>query len=476
MSGLGNGYLSGNMLVAFPFEDGQCLAWGSSEETNNELQSALQKCFVDASVFLNSEELSSSCWPVIGAFSIANGAISFRIGCGPRESDVRLSVVPSSMSFPIVSGSAAWGHYMLVLSSEGIGDFVALCNGISISPPAQDSSSSPGRDGGFWLRLCAKCITVRPHGVTSIKVFDGVNPRESGPHFVMKGDISIRPGNNMRLLEPEEGNGIELNAIPGAGFGKCPCICEDVPSGNSQLAGPDGHARLFNDTCYDLEPSEKYYDPALGRMSQMLKIHVKCTACCTCEMYEEIVNGRLVSIANAVRKAKTDIESMLSKYEQAVSLFNSRMEVPKMSDISMTMSAMPVGRNLSPKIGNQMVKGKMSRCAYTVVVRNSSFFEIIAKPTRLSGTNKIVESSASWSDEQGHPLSKTGDSALAVVDVAFSIYPGRSLVITYISSKSEKVSSVVTGGFSGSAFVDLSYRKPDGSIAYLGRISKSVDA
>lgn len=473
---MGNGYLSGNMLVAFPFEDGQCLAWEvDSAERRNELQLALQRCFVDAVAYVDSEGLSAAEWPVVGSFSIVGNAISFKMGSGDAQGDAGVSVAASSVVFPIVSGSAAWGRYMLVLSSEGIRDFISLCNNLSISPPVQDFSSSLGRDGGFWLRLCAKCITVRPHGLSSLKVYDGVNPRTSGPHFVMRGDISIRPGNNIQLRDPE-GGGIAIDAIPGAGLGKCPCICAENEDGNSRLAGYDGHARFFNDGCYDIEPLEKYYDSGLGMMSQALKIHAKCTACCTCEMYEEIVNGRLVPLAEALRSAKSDIESMLAKYEDAVGRFNARIEVPRVSDVTMTLSAMPIGKNVSPNLSADTVVGRMSRCAYTAVIRNSSYFEVLARIDSLAGTDSVVESSATWSDDEGKPLSITGDSAAGLVGRTFSIYPGRSLVVTYISRKDAKVKSVVTGGFRGSARVVLSYRDKEGNVLNLGSVSKTIDA
>lgn len=478
MSGVGSGFLSGNVLVPFPFEDGQCLAWQGSPEDRNELQTALQACFVDAVLYVDSEGLSEDKWPVIGSFSVSGNSISFNIGSGPHESDVRVVVASSAVAFPIVTGSADWGRYALVLSSEGIDRFVSQCGRLSVSPPVQGNSSSPGRDGGFWMRICAKCITARPRGLSSLMVYDGVKPRDEGPHFVMRGDVSIRPGNNMRLDEPDELDGMagmELNAVPGAGLGRCPCMCEDFSGGNAQLAGPDGHARFFNDTCYDLEPREKYYDEEIGMMTQNLQVHVKCTACCTCQMYEDIVNGRLVPLANAIRQAKEDIHTLLLKYNARVSTFNNRIKTPKLSDITVTMSAMPIGRNVSPKLKSGNVKGMMARCAYTVVVRNSSFKCMRIRFSSISGTNSIVESSAAWSDKNGNPLSVTGDSEAEVVGRQFLLYPGRSLVLTYISRKAIKMSSVSTGGFEGKVSASVAYEWGSTFVS-LGSISKSVVA
>ena len=478
MSGVGSGFLSGNMLVAFPFEDGQCLAWQGSAEDRNELQTALQACFVDAVLYVDSEGLSDDKWPVIGSFSVSGNSISFNIGSGPHEYDVRVVVASSATAFPIVTGSADWGRYVLVLSSEGIDRFVSLCGKLSVSPPVQGNSSSPGRDGGFWLRLCAKCITVRQRGLHSLMVYDGVNPKDAGPHFVVRGDVSVRPGNNMRLDEPDELDdmaGMELNAVPGAGLGMCPCSCEGSAGGNAQLAGPDGHARFFNDTCYDLEPRGKYYDPAVGMVTQDLQVHVKCTACCTCQMYEDIVNGRLVPLADAIRQAKKDIYDLLVRYNARVRTFNNRIKTPKLSDITVTMSAMPIGRNVSPNLKSGNVEGKMSRCAYTVVIRNSSFRNIRIVFLSISGTDSVVESSAAWSDKDGDPLSITGDSESEIVGRRFVLYPGRSLVLTYISRKATKMRSVSTGGFEGKVSASVAYESGSTFVG-LGSISKSVEA
>lgn len=492
MSGIGNGYLSGNTLTAFPFEDGQCLAWPfDSADKRNEFQVALQKCFADAGVYINSRSLNSY-WPFVGDFEVGEDAISFKIGVGSEDSDVNLSVKSSaSTAFPVVSGSAPWGHYVLTLSSEGIEEFCALCESLSISPPVQQNSSSAGRDGGSWLRLCAKCITFRHVGVSSIRVYDGVSPFSSGPHFVLKGDVSIMPGNNMLILPPDgDGNGMRINAIPGAGLGVCPCVCEETPAGNNYLAGSDGHCRIFNDTCYDLEPGEIRMEhvESFGRemLTQDLHIHVKCTSCCTCSMYEDIVN-RLAVIAGqldpesgnqwkqgSVRWAKSTINNLYGKYESAVAKFNARMSAPKLSDVTMTLSGMPIGRNVSPKISGGGVSGRMSRCAFTAVVRNSSYFEVLASVTSIFGTDSIAEISASWSNESGEPKSLSVNSEKDIKGKSFSIFPGRSLVVTYVSVKNARMRSVVTGGFSGSMYVDLSYRKNDSSVAYLGRISKSV--
>jgi len=477
VSGIGNGYLSGNMLIPFPFEDGQCLAWPSeSAEVRNEMQEALQRCFVDAGIYVDSTDVDQeSCWPSIGDFSIDGNSFSFKVGICNGQ-DVNLSIPLPSTGFPVASGSAAWGSYVVVLSAEGISRFWDTCEKASIyPPPAQSSSSRSGRDGGY-LRICAKCISFKSACLDSIMVYDGNvsegHTLENGPHFVMSGKIDIRPGNNMKLLEPDnEGdNGFELSAEPGAGLGKCECVCGETAEGNDALAGPDGHCRIFNDSSFDIEPHEKYVEN--GVVKQKLTIHSKTSACCTCKMYQDIVNERLVPLAEAVRKAKSDLSGMLLDYEDAVRRFNNRISEPKLEDVTMTLSGMPIGKNVSPDVSEGEVSGYMSRCAFTAVIRNSSYAKMILTVTSISGTGNVVEASAAWSNGDGEPLSKTGDSKSSVVNTQFLVFPGRSLVITYIVSKDVKVKSVTTGGFTSSVYVNVSYQRDDGTGRYLGKLSK----
>lgn len=470
MSGIGNGYLTGNMQIAFPFEDDQCLSWGHEERLR--LQQALQKCFVDASISIVDNDIPDNGWPSLGCFIVSGEVLECRLCVG--DDIVSVTICTDGDRFPIIYGKFNRGAYVIVASAEGVSEFVSLCKELSISPPVPTQTSSTERDGAFWLRLCPKCVNIRPISLTSIRVFDGVNAKTDGPHFVLTGDVDVRPGNNFQLAEPDDiENGIELNATPGAGIGRVACVCAETSGGNAALAGPDGHARLFNDTCYDLEVGEKYINKD-GLETQDFKVHVKCTACCTCAMYESIVNDRLVKLANIVREAKLRIGELHQSYESAVKRFNTRLVRPTLSDVTLTLSGMPIGANVSPKIGNKKVSGKMSRCAFSALVRNSSFSVLMVTVTGMSGTDSIVEAIATWTNEPGEPQEVVSDSAGGVVGNTYTIYPGRSLSITYVSEKNANVSQVVTGGFSGKFAVAIAYMAPDGTARSIGSLRKDV--
>ena len=473
MSCAGNGYLSGNMLVPFPFEDGQTLAWGSgSPDLDAEAQRLLERCFADAFVNAYGADIEDG-WPSIGGFSAGDSRMSFSICAGGMSASVTIS--DSASRFPILSGRAPFGSYVVVMSSEGLRDFLSFCSEKSISPPAPGSSSPSVRDGVF-LRLCARCAAKSPSGLTSIRVFDGVNPKSSGPHFVLKGNISVIPGNNMLISDPDE-NGMQIGAVPGAGMGTVPCSCEDVASVKSPIMSPDGHTRIFNDTCYDIEPwiESVIENGAVVKRIGHIQLHAKCTACCTCAMYESIVNDRLVPLSNAVRQARADIARQLSDYESAVKRFNQRLTRPTLSDVRLSLSGMPVGANLSPKLAETGVKGRMGRCAFTATLRNSSYSVVTATVYSLAGSDVVAEVSASWSDENGVPKSKSGNSASDMVGQSFTVMPGMSLVIAFVSVKNDMVGAASTGGYSGSISVGLSYSSEGGRSGSLGILRKTVE-
>ena len=212
-----------------------------------------------------------------------------------------------------------------------------------------------------------------------------------------------------------------------------------------------------------------------GFADKFSKSSAKCTACCTCAMYESIVNDRLAPLSAIVRQAKADIASHLSEYENAVKRFNHRLLRPTASDVRLSLSGMPVGANLSPKLAETKVKGKMGRCAFTAIIRNSSYSVINATVYSLSGSDTVVEASASWSGADGTPKSKTGNAASDIVGQTFSIMPGMSLVVTFVSVKNEMVGAASTGGYKGSISVGISYSTENGPSGSLGIMRKSVE-
>ena len=461
-------------MVQFPFEDGSYDTMSDAGMPDEQI-ARVNGCFVDAGIYLHSHSVTEKEWPSIGLIGVSGKSLNFTISC--RGSMKSLSVSASGERFPVVSGQEPWGTYFVVLSSEGILGLIeyfessSSSSSSSSSPPAAGCSSPDSPEGERFFRICAKCVTFTPETLSSIRVFDGVGDRSSGPHFILSGDVRVRPGNNMEISVPEGDNGISISAVPGAGTGIVNCGCKDKPEYVSSINSPDGHTRIFNDTCYDIEPAEFGTVVIDGeeRVSRRIRIHAKCTACCTCEMYESIVNDKLAALFSSVKKAKEDIEGLLEVYENGVSAFNMRMRRPSKDDMAVSLSGMPIGKNVSPNLVGNDVIGKMSRCVFTATLRNNSYFTVNARVNSMSGTNVIVEASASWSDASGNPKSKTGDNAGSISGSSYSIYPGRSLVVTFVSVKNMMVGKVKTGGFTGN--ISFGLTTPKGS---LGTISRTV--
>ncbi len=460
MSCAGNGYLTGNMLVPYPFEDGQMLQWGADA---NAAQLALQRCFVDAVVNVDSYNAIKTGWPSIGCLYKGKDAVSFVLTA--HGIDVSLAVSASELRFPVISGKTGFGWYSVVMSSEGIRDFCSS----SFVPPTSDMSDSAGRSGGSWLRICSRCISQRPRELTSIQVYDGVNPKETGPHFSIAGDVVLKPGNNFLLGEPDEENAVSLSAIPGAGLGVVPRGCGEHGVGNVELSGPDGHARLFNDTCYDVEPYIS--ETQDGEKEGVLQIHVKCTACCTCKMYASIVNDRLAVLADMIRKARADILDNASRYEDAVLKFNERLVRTTLDDVTLTLTGMPVVNKISAKAGT----GRKERCSFVAILRNSSYATVIAKMYKMNCSSTIVETTASLQNENGEMKVLTSESEYGMVGGVFELPPGHSLSMTYIAREDRYVEDVVPIKYTSEVMFGISCRLSDGTVKSIGNISKAVE-
>ena len=521
MSCAGNGYLSGNMLVPFPFEDGQVLGWSQDPEMANEVQTAFQRCVVDAAAHIAASSIPDRGWPSLSVKWILPALSKVVVVLHACGYDSEIEITSATERFPIYAAKAGWGSYILVASSEGVSDFLSFCIENNISPPASGSSSPSGRDGVSLLRLCDRCVTLRPAQLDSLRVLDGMDPpafrrtsrryavgdvcwrngfyrcvsavsegapwkasdweevsaSEVSPTFSMTGDVAVKPGNNMTLSSPEDSMGIGLNAVPGAGLGIVSCGCSGRAEKVSPIMSHDGQTRLFNDTCYDLEPADFFTRVVDGeeRRARNLKIHSKCTACCTCEMYESIVNERLKALADAIRAAKADLEGDLVEYEDAVERFNQRIAKPTLDDIKVSLSGMPIGRNVGSKVSGE-VSGKMNRCAYTAMVRNSSYATVLIYVAILKATDDIVEASVSWTDEEGVQKTTSGDSERAIVNKWFEMLPGRSVAITFVSAKKAMVGSVSTGGYKGEMTMVAAYIDQKGETKQIkGLIQRSVE-
>lgn len=438
-----SGWLSGNRLRDFPLADGQPVP------VDDDVRTALFGCIVDAMVSVSSPDDARS--PRI--CNIGSDGTTFRVSVAMGQDFTPVSVSWSAAGqseYPVVSGKTSWGFYTIVFSSEGIRDLGPLD---LVFPSSAALVSSSAEEG---LYFSPKAVNRASDGVSSIRVFDGVRPKEDGPHFVLGGDVLIRPGNNMTLGRyPDEGDegGVEISAVPGAGMGVVPCRCSSAGVVSSGLKSEDGHVRLFNDTCYDLEPSTS---------SGVLKIHAKCTACCTCDMYSSIVDDRLAVLSDSIRKARRDIQDALSVYEENVRAFNRRIASPEEEDIVVTMSGSALGKNMATKTNS--IAGSLDRASFRALVVNNAFVDVVITVTGMQSSGVIKDSTLNL----GAARSVHGGGSL--VDQSFVLSPGGCAAIAFVAV-GRQLSTRAGASFTGSVSFSAEFR---GNV--FGTYTRSVTA
>ena len=439
-----NGYLTGNRLIRYPFAD-DAIVPGLSPVR----QEQVFGCFVDAmiSVFSNPTDSSSQDeTPRPWIRGLSSDGVTLRFSLVFGSSEIPLSCARSrEIAFPVINKSTSWGYFVLVLSSDGIREL-----GVYAESSASSSSLS--------LPLSPHCVIPRADELRTIQVYDGVQTRESGPHYTLSGDIKLVPGNNIQLTSTSDNtHAIVINAVPGAGAGIIPCSCESdsSSSGNDQtsnLSCADGHVRLFNDTCYDLVPSTT---------EGLIYVHAKCTACCTCGMYADLVNNRLKPIYDLLAGDRSRLGQILSKYNQNVAKWNKRIQTCEPEDVVLTMAGIPLdaaGTNLDANA--TQVKGRLNRCGVNATIRNDSFVSITVQSFVLGGSGELRQITVNYAGSDGNPVVNQYEESDKIP--AITLLPGRSVGISFfIVGKKEKtttgetayLANLTASVYQGSSFV-----------------------
>lgn len=414
-------YLTSNRFIRYPFADDSVLSIPESSAR------AVFGCFVDAMIQL--KDRGSDIVPKVIGISLLGHTLSFTLS-GPSR--IALNCTRSKSRFPVITGETDWCWYAFVLSSDGIRELESVT--------ALDGLSSGE------LELSPHCIGMPSLGVSALEVCGGLREHdgrrltlqealEASPDAIVSGDIGIEEGFNASLSS--EGTDLTVTASPGAGAGTAPCPCEQTEQDSTRrgIWSKDGHVRLFNDTCYDCLPSGQ------GRLSGSLTLQAKCKACCTCEMYETLVNGRLVPLKNAILSAKRNLDRTLEDYEDSVRKWNERIRTATEDDIVMTMTAVPMesaGTNLS----GSGVSGRMSRCGFTANVRNDSFVDVKVVIDGITANGKIFQQTLGYLSGNT-PVVKSSAAGQSV-----TLQPGKSLLISYFVRSDSYQRTSSRAGFS----------------------------
>lgn len=441
-------YLTSNRKIRFPFADDSSLNYSEGDDPGiqNEKSLLVFGCFVDALIQpLNSNIVTT---PLITNITIQGTTISFTLTQEETPSFTeRLTCAASDILFPIIQGKTSWCWYVFVLSSDGIRELSSQADYIG------DISTS-------ILRFNTRCLTSYPTGVTSLKVYSGDKINQSTgsrysvydilatpPDAVLKENISLHEGYNTSLTQPPTLLSIDdtdqtcsIAAVPGAGLGVK--VCGDEPtSENTSVSGfysADGHSCLYNDTCYDFFPVKMSEEKAY------LYLQAKCTACCTCEMYEDIVNNKLIPLKTEILNAQQSLNSSLELYEENVKKWNIRLKKVYPEDIIISTVGIPLDA-AATNLSSSTIRGKMNRCGFSVTVRNNSFVTVKASFQKLMTTGTLHELQVSYIDEELNPyVDVLGEK---VPEKDYTLLPGRSLILTGFIRGRNLVRTDVASGF-----------------------------
>lgn len=440
-------HLTGNLRIRYPFADDSVL---SVEE---DVALSVFGCFVDALVQLKDPDAPM---PVVAGLSYSGGALAFELReSADAETGERFTCAGGKTGFPVISRETSWCWCTFVMSAPGIRDL-------------QDSASllAPGSAvQGDVLRFGQRCIGKPAGQVRSIKVYGGEKGPEGElrrytrrealehePDATVTGAVTLSTGHNMSFQDAAYsafGNSITLNAVPGAGLGRFPCECQDAVTYKTPgLLSGDGHTRLFNDTCYDVLPM--WYSGEYGE----LRLHVKCKACCTCEMYASIVEDRLVPLKDEVLRDKASLDSTLATYVKNVHKWNQRLKTALPEDIVITASAVPLDAAGTDLKGGD-VYGLMNRCGFSVTVRNESFVTVNATLSDFSSNGDPFEAQVSYMDGDKKPVVRTIRPPINTGHI--SLPPGRSMTFTCFVRLRNMVRTDSQSGFMASARVSVGH-------------------
>lgn len=242
-------YLSSNTGIAYPFKN------------RHDVPEQIIHLFADACVYSASFDASLTSL----RYSMATGILEF-------------VVLGTTYSASLSRGQV----YAVV--SRGMSSFVIDMVYLDTLPDVEFEGN---------IAFEESCIVCPSDGITSIEIYNGDgDPRNA----ILTGDVAIEFGYNVECTE-SDGN-ITIDASPGTGIGKVPCNdeCEDDPATNGEPIPTDnGNAVITGDDCYEITAK-----------GSTIQIHGKCTACCQCQDYLDVVEV-LKDVAGRVRDVKKDL-------------------------------------------------------------------------------------------------------------------------------------------------------------------------
>ena len=438
-------YLTSNRLIRYPFSDDSKI-----QGVSDSLSLNVFGCFVDALVQYSD---NTSITPYVTGIRLDGHTLKFTLVCGSNREE--LSCTRTAERFTVIQtpkdSTVSWGWYVFVISNDGIRDF-------------EENKDSIEDISGVRITLSVHCIGNHASDVRRLLVYSGtgIDPTTgvryklsdailSSPDWEVTGDVKLLPGNNIRYTgasvgwdTSDTGNRISINAIPGAGQGRIAGteIKESIQPAMPDLFTGDGNVRLLNDLCYDIVPRR------LSERDSEIEMHVKCKACCTCDMYADIVNKRLVPLKDSLLETRDSLNETLAKYEENVEKWNYRLTHVQPVDIVMTVAGVPLDAAATDIKGGGIV-GCMNRCGYSLMIRNDAFVDVRIDLSEFRSNGLAFESQVSYIGKDELPeIIKVDLNNLDICSI--TLPPGRSATLTYFIRLRSMVSTDMQSGFMSS--------------------------
>lgn len=308
-------YLSSNSLTAFPFVDD-----GVPERVYRMFSDAV--AVVPLGFGMDASVSSISVRGDPGGFRV----LLFKLSCGGRSYAARVRANTGSAGYEVVrveNGSAVVVDLQHVADSELFDD-----------------------EGPYMLS--ASCADYGPGEVLSFSLWNSPDGKadpvctDSG----IRGDVTFVNGTNMKVTASEAG--IRMDASPGAGEGKVPCICPGSASsdGSSKLI-PDifGGIVIEGDGCIDVSTP---FDSNWNTIGSIV-IGGRCTPPCPTSKYVEILDS--TSVRNdEISEAYDVLTSTAGEYNDLVTKFNENLRSAGDSEFALSITCIRPSR--VPKSGN----------------------------------------------------------------------------------------------------------------------------
>jgi len=315
----------------------------------------------------------------------------------------------------------------LILSREALTSYLGTLADSQIvqfgtSLPFEKTATDPSGRGVSSLMLW----NDGPPGPFTTPISTGLG-NGNYPDGAIRGDVTINCGYNISLdqVDPAAGDQtpLTLQAVPGAGVGKAPCV--DEPTFTKGIPGViplQGTVTIKGgqDGCYAVVPI-----PSLGT----IQLQGHCQACCTCDDYIVYLDY-LHGLCDRVRALHIKLDTLWTDcYEPAVQRYNTVLAPPYLAPTLAIYGFRGSDYGLKGSPSGRVGSPNWFRAVITIV--NNSINPISISALGATATPGTAVSASYTIDGPGAPVG----GALAIGSLAAglpAIPAGRRVVVTVL--------------------------------------------